>query len=327
VRYITDCMNIRQRWRQTALHNKALVLIGVLTAFGTLFYTAAAIVQIRLFERSADESSRQTDKLIQAAQTQATAAQQIVAASERNAAAAQEFATNAGYINAGVGNAVTKLGIQAGQIETSRKSAEESSHKALQTTIDNFQNDQRAWVGIQSIVCECYMTEQPGSTQMNRGPVQVFMINTGKTPALRVVTRIGWKNATISDPVPNVRDSIGALHYLTDVSKSIPITPTTPDAVRRGIMQARINDSEMALPPNIPVPIEGTPNIGDVSFVGNTPELTQVFYIIGEITYFDVYSGTPMHHTTFCAVTGDQIPNGTKTPIPFHFCSKENTMD
>lgn len=53
-------MKIWQRWKQTAIHNKALVFTSVLMAFGTLFYAGAAAFQVWLM----DQSSKHTDQQI-----------------------------------------------------------------------------------------------------------------------------------------------------------------------------------------------------------------------------------------------------------------------
>jgi hypothetical protein len=179
VRYIYRCMKIWQRWKQTALHNKALVLSSVLMALGTLFYTGAAIVQIYLFERNAAESSLQTDKLIQVAQTQACAARQIVAASERNAAAAEGFAQSASHINEGIENAVLKLKTQTEKMDSARTDADKDAKNALGATIDNFHQEQRAWLS-----AEPPASGAPSSTvPMNLSfPIK----NSGRTPAKNV---------------------------------------------------------------------------------------------------------------------------------------------
>jgi hypothetical protein len=84
-------MNIFQRWKQTTIANKALVVTGALMAFGTLFYASAAIIQVCIMKRSAEATSEQIDKLIKAADIQASAAGKIAAASTRNANAAETF--------------------------------------------------------------------------------------------------------------------------------------------------------------------------------------------------------------------------------------------
>jgi hypothetical protein len=49
-------MKLFQRWKQTAIHNKALVWSGVLVALGTLFYAAAACFQIYLMKSAAADA-------------------------------------------------------------------------------------------------------------------------------------------------------------------------------------------------------------------------------------------------------------------------------
>jgi len=58
-------------------------------------------------------TSDQTNKLITDAQINACAAQKIAEASQRNAVAAESFATSAGNISTGVSDAAKKLGAQA----------------------------------------------------------------------------------------------------------------------------------------------------------------------------------------------------------------------
>ena len=57
-------MNLLQRWKQTALHNKALVLTSVLVAFGTLFYAGAAVFQICMMKNIGKQTTKQTEQLI-----------------------------------------------------------------------------------------------------------------------------------------------------------------------------------------------------------------------------------------------------------------------
>jgi hypothetical protein len=84
-------MKIFQRWQQTTLANKGLVFSSVLMAFGTLFYAAAAVVQVCIMKQNASDVSAQTEKLIKASEAQARFAQQIADASLRNAQAAESF--------------------------------------------------------------------------------------------------------------------------------------------------------------------------------------------------------------------------------------------
>ena len=62
-------MTILQRWKQSALDNKALVWSSILMAFGTLFYAGAAAFQVWLMKRSVKESAEQTERTVSALKT------------------------------------------------------------------------------------------------------------------------------------------------------------------------------------------------------------------------------------------------------------------
>jgi hypothetical protein len=57
-------MNLRQRWQQTTLSNKLMVITTAIVAFGTVFYVVVAIFQWQLMKESGEQTSRQTDKVI-----------------------------------------------------------------------------------------------------------------------------------------------------------------------------------------------------------------------------------------------------------------------
>lgn len=68
-------------------------------------------------------AGEQTEKIIVAANIQASAANKIAEASDKNAAAAESFSRSAGAINTGVSGAVEKLQIQANETRELAKSA------------------------------------------------------------------------------------------------------------------------------------------------------------------------------------------------------------
>jgi len=59
-------MTVQQRWKQTSLPNKLLVITGALVAFGTLFYALAAGVQVWLLRESLSASSAALNASIEA---------------------------------------------------------------------------------------------------------------------------------------------------------------------------------------------------------------------------------------------------------------------
>src|SRR5207253_642508 len=68
---------------------------------------------------------------------------------------------------------------QAELSELARKSSEAATKIALQATIDNFHQDQRAWVSIKNVT----LTKPFSLTE--KAQVRVLIGNSGKTPALK----------------------------------------------------------------------------------------------------------------------------------------------
>lgn len=134
-------MTIFQRWTQTALHNKALVLTGFIVALGTILSTGALVVQICIARENNRKTSEQIGKLIQAANIQACAAQ-------KNAVAAANFATSADGINTQTKLAVDKFERLAKASEGSIQITQKTAKDALDASIDASRSDQRAWVSL-----------------------------------------------------------------------------------------------------------------------------------------------------------------------------------
>jgi len=143
-------MKIYQRWKQTAIHNKALVLTGTIVAFGTLFYVGVAIFQYCLMEKSANLASKQTDRMIGEMEKQTQAMQ--------NAA-------------------------------NTSKNAVKLAERNIQTTQEQSRLDQRAWVGATEMNppsfkdgdITVYIKEGEKNTSFG-----VNIVNSGKTPARKV---------------------------------------------------------------------------------------------------------------------------------------------
>ena len=117
-------------------------------------------------------AGEQTDKLISAANINAGAA-------KKSAQASRDFADTAGKINAGIVDAVGKLDAQAQAMEESRISSESASTRSLTAIIDNFHQEQRAWVGVQEAI-----PKPP--TETAAWNVRIIFFNSGKTPARNV---------------------------------------------------------------------------------------------------------------------------------------------
>jgi hypothetical protein len=149
-------------WRDKVKFWAELFGLGVLVV-----YTCFAGCQWKVANDTLTEirnGKADTNRIITASETQAYAAQKIAGASDRNAAAAESFSTSAGNINIGLSNAVQKLEAQT-----------VSSNKALQATIDNFHQEQRAWLNAQ-VAIGIPKSDVPYK-------IQIPILNSGKTPA------------------------------------------------------------------------------------------------------------------------------------------------
>jgi hypothetical protein len=153
-------VNIFQRWKQTALHNKALVLTGAIVALGTIVSTGTALFQVYMAKQDSRNTSQQIDNLIAAARIQA--------------GAASAFADSAARINTGIGSAVEKLNLQAAATSRLSKDSETANNNVLEAD--------RPWMG--AVVSEA-------NFELGKRPVfSIVFTNTGKRPARVDLTSI-----------------------------------------------------------------------------------------------------------------------------------------
>jgi hypothetical protein len=165
-------MKLLQRWKQTAVHNKALVLTSVLVAFGTLFYAGAASFQVWLMA----QGSKHTDEQL-------------------------------GWVIGNVNWLARSMDLSQKTNEQGIEASGRQSQQVLQTTIDNFDLDQRAWLGI---------TEVATPPELQQGTIldsTAYVTNTGKTPAFNLVRRAVWQIKKADDiPDPAREVSMGTPH-------------------------------------------------------------------------------------------------------------------
>ena len=144
-------MTLRQRWKQTSLPNKALVMIGTTTAFGTVFYAVAATVQVCIMRQAAIDSGAQVERLEKATNT---AIQSAVSASSQSVKQALDLS------------------------KTSFDASVAQAKAALDATIRTSRLEQRAWINVRS---EGAVVNQDGPIDI---PVEVS--NVGRTPAIHL---------------------------------------------------------------------------------------------------------------------------------------------
>jgi hypothetical protein len=139
---------IKRRWKEFSGANVDRH-IELILAFAITFFAAGQWITSC---QNNSSTSNQTAQLINAANINSGAAEKIAAASQRNATAAEGFATTAGKINSQMVDTVKKLNLQAGRLE---ESAKQTARLATDTEIANKQNvalfklRNRPWVGVE----------------------------------------------------------------------------------------------------------------------------------------------------------------------------------
>jgi|CZKF01.1.fsa_nt_gi hypothetical protein len=155
----------RNSWRSASPITKAGVVLTFAVAIATIAYSLIAWRQLNAMQVISAGNAQQTQQLIEAA--------------NQIKVAAWEFKGSAQSINENVGNAVKTLQSQVEQMDASRRSADKNSAVSMQATIDNFHNEQRAWI-----------SAQPATGAPKENPpykIQFPISNTGRTPAKNVI--------------------------------------------------------------------------------------------------------------------------------------------
>ena len=167
-------MKFLQRLKQGTAHNIALVWCSALMAIGTVFYAIEAGCQVMIMNRSAEESTRQVDRL-----TEST-----------NKAISRAVEASSKAITESITQNRTSIDAALKENKQAIESSERQSSLALESSIETFRNDQRAWIGVEIIEAH------PPTINVGDPAYITFAFkNTGKTPARNV-------RATITkDPV------------------------------------------------------------------------------------------------------------------------------
>jgi hypothetical protein len=166
---------------------------------------------------------------------------------------------------------------------------------SLRNQEQSFITDQRAWVGLGNATCEKCSNAMKS---INVSEPKFFILNTGKTPALHVRVEA---------------------YPIVKIYKILEPPPTFEEAKNGKQYSVIFKPSEYTAPPGIPVEIY-------VPMFGSSTASDQPFYyVVGRMTYFDIYQPKMVHHTAFCIMTGDKFPFGG--PLTWHLCSQGNSMD
>jgi hypothetical protein len=276
----------KKRWRR-APHD-----IVVMAA--TLIIAVVGFCQLLVYlqmKKIMKDSGKQTDQLIGAAGLQAFAATQ-------NASAAASFATSAQGINTQTRLAVDKFERMAKASENSIKTIEKTAKEALDASIESSRIDQRAWVSLM------FPIETADKAKIQPNGMIEFVLkfkNTGKTPALKISY----------DPLLLFRPpSAGFPDYDHETSENVYYRIS---GIHEAALLAPGEETRIAFP--------GFREI----FVGpsqidlmNNHET--ILYIVGKVTYRDIFPDTPQRTTKFCAF---YVPGSGEVGA----CPMNRTMD
>jgi hypothetical protein len=189
-------MNVWQRWKQTTIANKALVLSGLIVAIGTAVSTGVLIVQVVITRENNRQTSEQISKLIDAANIQAGAANKIADASDKSAGAADSFSKTA----------QKQLGEMSKQAEAAKTLAvqTEQNARAARDSADTLLASERGWVKITDTKAWGDVFWPPdGSFQLT---VKYRLINVGHSVVSGIhfkgkfIAKL-WTTSTALDPI------------------------------------------------------------------------------------------------------------------------------
>src|ERR1035437_6030847 len=249
-------------------------------AFGTLFYAGAAIFQVSIMKQSLHDVSLQTDKLINAAQAEASAAR-------KNADAAASFSTSADKIREETSHAVDQLRRAAKDSETAMRESSRNAQNALNASIEASKLDKRAWFGISETEVLQYDPSDPAKPFR----FQILFQNTGKTPARQVHIAGVFQVYDSIVEGPTDSDWKPLLEYFDKVQERYVVGP---NATRRFMVPGPDFDITAAQQNSPYGPSRDLITRNYLLF----KERTKYLSFFGQATYLDI--DNRQHTTTFC---------------------------
>lgn len=270
----------------------------VVIAVATIFYTIYAKRQWKEIH----DSSTDTHKLAVAASEQATkikdmseAADKIRQAAERVVAQEQKIAANA---------------------HDALEASAQQSRATLNAAIAKFRDEQRPWVGLKDFRCDECKSEidTNGIETLTIGNMVGVMENTGRTPAVRMITDAFITPREARQPIP---------YYGARVDLSNPNEiPTWPQKKRTSGQSVdvitRLSDHpEVVLPPGTRL-LSLITNRAMRRSIKTSNESALIIYVVGKIVYYSPWGGKE-HTTKFCIMS--------ILDADFQFCPTGSTME
>jgi hypothetical protein len=225
-----------KKWKDIGFDRKIELVLGAVIV-------VSSISQLVITWSNNESTGRQVDKII-------VAAGGIEDSSTQMKNAAWDFKGSAQGIDGNFGKAVTKLQVQAEEIDRARAASEQQSRKSLQAAIDNFHQEQRAWVGFSGFnVQPDPVNNMPlvkGHPEMHMSVSVAALLNSGRTPArnVRAVVGLGFK-----DPfhVLNASDEV----WMNTIIQGIGNRRTTPDPQSGYFSQGNLKSKYQVTSPNL----------------------------------------------------------------------------
>lgn len=247
---------------------KIMVWATCVIAAGTIVSAVAIALQWREMVKGGADTSA----LVGYTQRQADDANQIAAASQRNATAAEGFATSASGINTKLDQAVDKLNTQAEATNNLARQAQiaaETASKQLAVAQAQFETSQRPWISIVSIdpVRVQYNADYfpfPASKPIKSLGVETIVMykNTGNLPATDVTVgerlyfanwKLGSSGVSITDEAKRKQKELcmsGDTHY--PESMRFRVNPGSPEQTDMG-EGALLDNPEYEIPGGLQV--------------------------------------------------------------------------
>jgi hypothetical protein len=248
---------------------------------------------------AAKNQAGDTSDISQAAQDQVDAADEI-------SDAADSFSETADKIRNDTNRAVDQLKRAADDSEKAIAKSSANAKASLDASIEASRLDQRAWVSLVFPV-ELLDTKQIGPYVPFR--FKIKFKNTGKTPAIKISydpMLIQQAVATGTYPDYDVAHA-GQRPYMEQVG----ITES-----------ALLGPSEEGFITYPGQPVNGRKLVFDKGLVDSINNIQTALFIVGMVSYHDVFPGTPERHTKFCLL---YVP--TKDVSEVGQCPKNRTMD
>lgn len=314
-----------QRWNRVSLPNKLNIVL-------TFVICLATVANVLIFTRQVADQDKQVEGITNAITVGISQAKETAESTLNQNKQALEAVLKE--------NRETTAASLKTTSEQSRRAMESSaaqSKAALDASIGNARLDQRAWVGAVGVNTEGGIAERDSFAIKS---VQLILRNSGKTPALKVggrcciiMTRL-WR-----DPIPDYDTAVKEDEEMKRRSRqkmSEDLTRKDPemaaqiadrfkemDALEASAMKRYLHEGGI-LAPEVPQALSivqstqwGT-RITENNF-GPGLGLPATIYILGKITYNDIFPGTPQRSTKFCLMR--------TTGTVFAFCPEGNWMD